>query len=185
MKNTILLILLLALGLVSVSLAAEDTWTTKANMPTARYIPSVGVVDGKIYVIGGTGGGPGYADVEEYDPATDTWTKKRDTSILRAGGAGSVVNGKVYVMGGRASLYGSNISSVQEYDPTADTWTTKANMLTARSWLSSSVVNCFDGGRIRSGNRHMDEEGRYAHCEGVSLHKRGEWKNLRYWWKSQ
>ncbi len=37
MKKTISLVLVLALGLASVSLAAEDTWTQKADMPTARF----------------------------------------------------------------------------------------------------------------------------------------------------
>jgi len=35
------------------SYAAEDTWTRKADMPTARLGLSTSVVDGKIYAIGG------------------------------------------------------------------------------------------------------------------------------------
>ena len=53
MKRTILLILVLALGLAYVSLAVEDTWTYKADMPTARVFIGGCVLDGKIYVIGG------------------------------------------------------------------------------------------------------------------------------------
>jgi N-acetylneuraminic acid mutarotase len=139
MKKKILLILVFSL--VSVSLATEDTWTTKANMPTARYVLSSSVVDGKIYAIGGTPGSGAFSTVEEYDVMTNTWTRKASMPMIRAAGTSSTVNGKIYVIGGRQSLNGANISSVQQYDPKTDTWTAKANMLTARSWLSSSVVN--------------------------------------------
>ena len=52
MEKTISLVLVLVLGLASVSLAAEDTWTYKTDMPTARGFTSGTVADGKIYVTG-------------------------------------------------------------------------------------------------------------------------------------
>ena len=87
MKKKILLVLVLALalGLASVSLAAEGTWTTKTNMPTARYVVSSSVVDGKIYALGGDAGDRA-SRVEAYDPLTDTWTRK--ASMPMAEGAG-------------------------------------------------------------------------------------------------
>jgi N-acetylneuraminic acid mutarotase len=138
-----LFVLVLALGLASVSMAAEGIWTQKADMPTARFVTSSGVVDGKIYVIGGQPG-KGMAclkTVEEYDPATDTWTTKANMPIVRGAQATSVVNGRIYVIGGGSYLYDPPYSSVEEYDATTDTWTAKANMPTARSLLSSSVVD--------------------------------------------
>jgi N-acetylneuraminic acid mutarotase len=146
-QNLIYILSVLMLGiLLSISLAttaAEGTWTQKADMPTARFVTSSGVVDGKIYVIGGQ---PGKAmaclkTVEEYDPATDTWTKKANMPMVRGAGASSVVNGRIYVIGGQWYLYEAPYSSVEEYDATTDTWTAKANMPTARSLLSSSVVD--------------------------------------------
>jgi predicted Zn-dependent protease len=44
-------------------------------MPTAREGLAVGVVNNKIYAIGGWGGSY-LSTVEEYDPATNTWTTK-------------------------------------------------------------------------------------------------------------
>jgi hypothetical protein len=42
-------------------------------MPTARYLFSLGEVNGKLYAIGGsTSGGNSAVVVEVYDPATDT-----------------------------------------------------------------------------------------------------------------
>ncbi|MHC4594939.1 MAG: Kelch repeat-containing protein [Planctomycetota bacterium] len=141
MKTTkMLTILVLVLGLASVSLAAEGIWTTKSNMPTARYVLCSGVVDGKIYAMGGTTGN-GIPNVEEYDPAMDTWTRKARMPMANAAAASSVVNGRIYVIGGRPSVGGAPYSSVIEYDATTDTWTAKAGMPTARSWFSSSVVN--------------------------------------------
>jgi N-acetylneuraminic acid mutarotase len=142
MKKKISFVLVLALGLASVSMAAEGTWTQKADMPTARFVPSSGVVDGKIYVFGGTPDGHiCFPTVEEYDPATDTWTKKANMPMVRGTQATSVVNERIYVIGGGPGLYGTPYSSVQEYDATTDTWAAKANMPAARSLLSSSVVD--------------------------------------------
>ncbi len=147
MKKTISLVLVLALGLASVSLAAEGIWTTKSDMPTGRWELSTCVVDGKIYAIGGAG--PVYQalrTVEEYDPATDTWTTKSDMPTARQGLSTSVVDGKIYAIGGGASPSGSyswaeTFSTVEEYDPATDTWTRKSEMPTARGWHSANVLD--------------------------------------------
>jgi len=44
-----------------------DTWTRKADMPTARLSHSASVVNEKIYVIGGWNLGVVFSTVEEYD----------------------------------------------------------------------------------------------------------------------
>jgi N-acetylneuraminic acid mutarotase len=119
---------------------ATDTWTTKSPMPTERGWHSANVVDGKIYIIGGSqDSSPGYGHVmavEVYDPATDTWSQKGDMPESRAAGSGSVVDGKIYLIGG----YGG-AQRVDEYDPATDTWTAKSEMPTARIGLSTSVLN--------------------------------------------
>jgi N-acetylneuraminic acid mutarotase len=119
--------------------ARADTWTRKADMPTARSGPRSEVVNGKIYVIGGI-----YADrqkVEAYDPATNTWATKADmptpSRILFATG---VVNGKIYVIGGEGSLGLNARATVEAYDPATDTWTRKGNMPTPRTRSAASVV---------------------------------------------
>jgi N-acetylneuraminic acid mutarotase len=98
------LMLIGLLGLASISLAAEDTWTTKGDMPTARFSLSTSMVNGKIYAIGGDLRGRGAplstSTVEEYDPATDTWTARADMPTARWGLSASVVNGKIYAIGG-------------------------------------------------------------------------------------
>jgi len=121
--------------------AVDGIWTTKSPMQRARLVLTSGVVDGKIYAIGGSPNYPATAWVEEYDPATDTWTWKTDMPTARSTAASSVVNGKIYVIGGVSDFKGVPLSTVEQYDPATDTWTTKANMPTARGHLSSSVVD--------------------------------------------
>ena len=130
------------LSIASLSSAVEGTWTRKADMPTARFGLSTGVVNGKVYAIGGgkTAYGAYLSTVEEYDPTTDTWTKKADMSTARNGHAASVVNGKIYVVGGEPSAQAS-IPTVEEYDPAMDAWTRKADMPTRRTFLCASAVN--------------------------------------------
>ena len=84
-------------------------------MPTLRSGFGVGVVNGKIYAIGGDIG-TAVRTVEEYNPTTDVWTI--NSSIPPAfnnGGFGvGVVNGKIYTIGG----FDNNISiSTAEFTP--------------------------------------------------------------------
>jgi RNA polymerase sigma factor (sigma-70 family) len=121
--------------------AGESTWARKANMPTARLGLSTGVVNGKVYAIGGGlhwPGGPYLSTVEAYDPAKDTWTKKADMPTARMDLSVSVVDGIVYAIGG---YNGADLSTVEAYDPAKDTWTRKTDMPTARQRLSTSVVD--------------------------------------------
>ena len=134
----VLFLLAAVIGLTSVSLAAEEIWTKKADMPTARMLLGTCVLDGKIYAIGGA---PrphvGLSVVEVYDPATDTWTRKANMLAARAGLGTSVVNGRIYAIGGVVA----SGPSVEEYDPATDTWTQKADMPTKRNFLTTSVVD--------------------------------------------
>ncbi len=130
------------LNAAPMALAAGDTWTTRTDMPTARFGVSTSVVDGKIYAIGGgkTPYGAYLSTVEEYDPATDTWTKKADMPTARNGHAASVVNGKIYVIGGEPRAQAS-LPTVEEYDPAMDTWMRKADMPTKRTFLCTCAVD--------------------------------------------
>jgi N-acetylneuraminic acid mutarotase len=133
------------LGTASLSLGAGDTWTQKADMPTARLGLTTAVVNGKIYAIGGyaRANSPAMKTVEEYDPATDTWTTKADMPTQRWLLATSVVNGKVYAIGGGNVLDSGlpGLSTVEEYDAATNTWSAKADMPTPRLGLATCVVN--------------------------------------------
>ena len=127
-----------------------DTWSKKADMPTARIIFSTSVVDGKIYAIGGVlVTKAGLSTVEVYDPVTDTWTTKTPMPTARHLHASAVVDGKIYIIGGGpeggADHAGPDaLSVVEAYDPATDTWTRKADMPEPRGLLSASAI----GGKI-------------------------------------
>ena len=99
--SRILAVIAVVFGISSISPAADDIWTTKADMPTARTLLSTCVVAGKIYAIGG---GPSpytaFSVVEEYDPVTDSWTTKAEMPTARWVHSGSVVDGRIYLIGG-------------------------------------------------------------------------------------
>ena len=126
----------------------SNTWTQKADMPTARAGHATSVVDGKIYVIGGNPGNipwdPPLATVEMYDPAADTWTRKADMPTARDYLTASSVNGKIYAIGGAESTAFEKyhgFTTVEEYDPATNSWTAKSDLHRARDAVTSNVID--------------------------------------------
>jgi len=115
---------------------ATNTWTSKALMPTPRFLHAAVVVGGKIWCVGGVTaliGGPSLGNVkivyvsavEVYDPATDTWAVKAPMPVPRAGaGAASPGNGMIYVAGGMTD--GKTTDVCERYNPVADRWDDRA-----------------------------------------------------------
>ncbi|MBU5245769.1 Kelch repeat-containing protein [Bacillus halotolerans] len=97
-------------------------WKERADLPEPRVGASSGVVDGKIYVIGGgtVKSGTYGNQTFVYDPKTNEWTKKADMPTERGGAATVTVDGKIYVMGGRSN--DGVVKTVEVYDPKKDTW---------------------------------------------------------------
>ena len=97
---------------------AISRWSTKADMPTARYYLAAAEANGKIYAIGGY-----YIrnTNEEYDPDTDTWATKAVMPTARHGLAAAEVGGKIYAIGGYND---GNLNKNEEYNPSTDTWST-------------------------------------------------------------
>jgi hypothetical protein len=65
-----------AIGVLLVRLDTAEvsgsTWTTVAPMPQGRAGAAYGVIDGKIYIVGGVGGTDAVVNI--YDPIFNTWT---------------------------------------------------------------------------------------------------------------
>jgi hypothetical protein len=132
------------LGMTSISLAQGDTWTFKTPMPTGRGFLSGTVLDGKIYVVGGTDNTQldAIALVEMYDPVSNTWTTRASMPEARTCPATCTYNGKIYVFGGASPMLNSSAkNTVFEYDPQTDTWTQKANMPHAFRSCGVAVLN--------------------------------------------
>jgi len=96
-------------------------------MPTARKISAAAVVNGIIYVFGGTQvqESGGITTTEAYDPATDTWTTKADMPTPRLSSAAVSFQGKIYVIGGWG-VHDAFEAAVEVYDPLTDSWSDKA-----------------------------------------------------------
>ena len=80
-----------------------------SEIPTRRRDFSTAVVEGKIYLIGGTPfenrrGPYGLSTVEVYDPITNTWERLADMPMPRTNAGTAVVSGIIYVFGGYNGL---------------------------------------------------------------------------------
>ncbi len=114
-----------------------DEWTEVASSIYEHGgTPAAAVIDGLIYVAGGSGGGMAGNELEVYVPIEDTWYKLSPMRQPRNHTTGGVINGKLYVAGGRPG----NQDFLEEYDPETDTWTEKAPMPTGRSGIAGAVV---------------------------------------------
>ncbi len=118
-----------------------DTWTESATMPQAVWGHSADVVDGKIYVIGGSYGIDAMQILQVYDPQTDTWANGTPMPIRTRGHATSVVCGKIYAIGGWLNSGQRPYSNVWMYDTSTDIWTETVPLPDVRAGFSASVVN--------------------------------------------
>ncbi|UCH15585.1 MAG: T9SS type A sorting domain-containing protein [Bacteroidales bacterium] len=122
-------------------IVAQGPFIEKASMPTARLSMGTAVVDGKIYVIGGTKTETSPLNVVEvYDPVTDIWDTKTPMPTARGVFGCTVVDGKIYTIGGGV-VGSSTLSIVEVYDPVTDSWDTKTPMPTARVSVAACTVN--------------------------------------------
>ncbi|TAK07939.1 hypothetical protein EPO44_03245 [bacterium] len=129
---------------------ATNTWETRSPMPSARNHAAVGVVNNKIYVIGGRIGAAFMAVpasntdiVEEYDPATDQWGGlKAPMPTPRSAFAWGTYRGRIYVAGGEmrnAQSYGT-YRAVEAYDPATNRWSILPPMQVPRHGLAGDVI---------------------------------------------
>ncbi len=119
---------------------ALNTWSPVASMNFQHGgTAAVGVINDKIYVAGGSGGGMQQHELEVYDPVANTWTTLAPMSVPRNHTGGGVINGKLYVVGGRDSTDAP--TALEAYDPQSNTWTTLAPMPTGRSGIGVAAVN--------------------------------------------
>lgn len=119
-----------------------DTWSTKADLPTARSYFGCAQVNGKIYVMGGYNGG--YLNsVYMYDTATNNWTEKYNLPVAMSAFTATAVGDKIYVIGGKTGTSASAIrNSVYVYDTVNNTWdTTRPNISTPKAYHTAFYYN--------------------------------------------
>ena len=101
---------------------ATNSWQTRASSPHFHRQGAAAVLNGKLYVVGGSKGIAGeepVADLDVYDPATNSW---RTLAPLPTGGHafGAALGGRLYVVVGGAVI------RFYAYDPATNKWTAKA-----------------------------------------------------------
>jgi N-acetylneuraminic acid mutarotase len=156
-----------ALGTNEMYDPATNTWQSRSPMPTSRNHAAIGVVNGKIYVLGGRLGAvfvnASPTDVvEEYDPATDSWGfAKAKMSMPRSGTAYGSYGGRIYVAGGEYldnQIVGT-YRSVEAFDPAANEWTQLPPLAIPRHGLVGGITGSrfyVVGGHLQSGNIYGD-----------------------------
>ena len=131
-----------ALGTVEVYDPIANQWQQKTDMPTARFGHSCAVVEGRIYVIGGSAQGlVPVAAVEMYDPVADRWEQVTELPTLRSHFSSESINGKIYAIGGENFQTSVLYSTVEVYDPDRGTWTQGGDLPAPRMNLRTAAIN--------------------------------------------
>ncbi|XP_066565245.1 kelch-like protein 30 [Amia ocellicauda] len=118
----------------------EGKWVTVAPMLRPRTNHCSAVLNGEIYVIGGTT--LDYVEVEHYDPYSDSWSLTGPTLKYVTNFTATACMGKLYVIGSCAVKY--NVLTLQCYNPVIDGWSIIASPFIPK-YLSSPRSVALDG----------------------------------------
>jgi N-acetylneuraminic acid mutarotase len=117
---------------------ATDSWEKRAPMLTARAELQANVVNGKIYLIGGTLPSGDISNASEvYDPSSNSWSSALPIPYPVGLYASAVLNNKIYIEGGGQS--GPKISDLNQiYDPETNVWTLGAPLPAPLVWAGAA-----------------------------------------------
>ena len=123
--------------------ASADRWNSKAPMPVGLHHVGIGVVGGRLYVIGGYQQSGlsvwrPVATLYAYDPAADVWTELPAMPTARGALSVTVHEGKLYAIGGYDGK--GNSAAVEVYDPVRNAWSTRAALPTPRDHLATATA---------------------------------------------
>ena len=93
------------------------------NITTVRSNHVAGVLNNKIYLLGGRSSGTTFDVNEEYDPVTDSWMVMSPMPTPRYDSAAAVVGNNIYVIGGiNTAIQGSYLGVNEEFTFEADVY---------------------------------------------------------------
>lgn len=134
-------------GLVEVYDPLTERWERLADMPTKRGWLNVGVVDGKIYVLGGfilLEQGLGLdvdrfsRRIEEYNPKTNSWRRLPDLPTFKYAFTTAVVDNEIYTIGGYdLDNRDAYLDLVEVYHPRANRWRPTVPILTPKMTVAA------------------------------------------------
>ncbi len=85
-------------------------------MPAARFGAAGQVINGKLYVTGGTDAlGNAVATTFVYDPAINQWSTKAPMPTARTGLGAAAAGGLLFAVGGRSGA--TDLKTVERYTP--------------------------------------------------------------------
>jgi N-acetylneuraminic acid mutarotase len=102
---------------------STNTWITRRQAPHFHTFGAAGVIDDKLYVVGGSSQGR-YLDV--YDPATNTWVTRAPIPTAGAELFGAAIQSKLFVISWTHPNGGDVVSKAYLYDPATNTWKARA-----------------------------------------------------------
>lgn len=145
-KQTFVIPTILCLLFISLSVMGQTcSYEVKelSPIPSPSLSPSACLLDGKIYVTGGSpdgeahGGDYGTTYLFIYNIANNKWSTGKSMPTKRWMHGSVAVNGKIYVLGGGWNI---PLNSVEVYDPETNTWESKSPMPTARGSVSVCAI---------------------------------------------
>lgn len=118
-------------------------WSRHGSMPFERGEIALAMLDGKIYLVGGSSRGvEANAFMQEYDPATGAWRERALMPSVASHAGAAALNGKMYVVGGFvANVHVGAVTRVFEYDPAADRWRAVAPLPAPRGAVGVVALN--------------------------------------------
>jgi len=120
---------------------AVDSWKTKATLTAGRGWACAAGANGKVYVMGGSGGEGTYNDCWCLDPVANTWTQRANMPGPRIYAAAvSYHDSLIYVIGGSTDGAVAADKLVYEYNIAANRWKTQTPKPTASGWHMVNVV---------------------------------------------
>ena len=117
----------------------ENKWKEATGMIVRRQQLGVGVLDAKVYAVGGSDGSLRLSSVECFDPATNFWSFVAPMSTCRSGVGVGMMGGAMYAAGGYDGR--SCLNTVERYDLDKNLWSPIAQMTTRRSFPGVSVFD--------------------------------------------
>jgi large repetitive protein len=91
---------------------ATNTWQELSRLPTPRMLAGAGLLNGKIYILGGSTNRVMYSAVEAFDIAAGTWSARMALPTVRPNASAVTYEGTLFVTAGNvcqgSACYGTN-----------------------------------------------------------------------------
>jgi DNA-binding CsgD family transcriptional regulator len=132
-------------------------WQERAALPRRQEAFALAALDGRLYVIGGSGPGGASAAVDRYDSANDVWVALTEKPTPAGHIQAAAIGGHIYVPGGEGGD-GRPLDVLEAYDPRSQVWETLPPLPAPRSRYALASVE----GRLYlfggwDGGRYCDE----------------------------